>query len=225
MDPEGQLRLLFSKVFQTSNFRGSGPGDSTGCMAPGSPAASGGGGGPSGSSADTCGGPANTNYAFANSFALGLSRGKASLSLSLAIFNDFKHAFPADVATADNAALTGRSDWTWGIVAASYKREPLRFGLGISSYQPALDHATVYPRFPYWDFAGASANNYSQIFISAICAFSPGGYPCPLPLLVVCSRARCSRCRSRACSCRPARVKATSTACSPTRSTSRLSRH
>ena len=35
--------LLFSKAFQTSNFRGSGPGDSTGCMAPGSPAASGGG--------------------------------------------------------------------------------------------------------------------------------------------------------------------------------------
>jgi hypothetical protein len=159
--------LLFSKAFQTSNFRGSGPGDSTGCMAPGSPAASGGGGGPSGSSADTCGGPANTNFAFANSFALGLSRGKASLSLSLAIFNDFKHAFPADAVTADNAALTGRSDWTWGILAASYKLRPhLSVGLGISSYQPALDSRYRYPRFPYWDFAGANANNYSQIFLS-----------------------------------------------------------
>ena len=31
--------LLFSKDFQTSNFRGSGPGDTTGCLAPASPAA------------------------------------------------------------------------------------------------------------------------------------------------------------------------------------------
>lgn len=160
--------LLFSKAFQTSNFRGSGPGDTTGCLAPASPASSGAtAGGPSASSGDVCGGPANTNYGFTNSFAVVLGRGKASLSVSLAIFNDFKHAFPADAATPGNAVPTGRSDSTWGIVAASYKLRPhLSVGLGLSSFQPALDSRYQYPRFPFWDFAGANANNYSQIFLS-----------------------------------------------------------
>jgi hypothetical protein len=160
--------LLFSKGFQTSNFRGSGPGDTTGCLASASPAASGGtSGGPSASSGDVCGGPANTNYGFTNSFALSLSRGKASLSVSLAIFNDFKYSFPSDVATPDNAVATGRSDSTWGIISTSYKLRPhLSVGLGISSFQPALDSRYRYPRFPFWDFAGANANNYSQIFLS-----------------------------------------------------------
>jgi hypothetical protein len=159
--------VLFSKSFQTSNFRGSGPGDTTGCMAPTSPAASGGTSGPSGSSADTCGGPANTNFAFMNSFALSLARGKASLTVSLAIFNDFKYAYPDDAVAPGNAVPRGRSDSTWGIIAAGYKLRPhLSVGLGISSFQPALDSRYRYPRFPFWDFSGANFNNYSQIFIS-----------------------------------------------------------
>jgi len=160
--------LLFSKSFQTSNFRGSGPGDTTGCLAPASPAASGAtSGGPSASSGDVCGGPANTNYGFTNSFAVNLERGKVSLSVSLAIFNDFKYSFPADAATPDNGVATGRSDSTWGIISAGYKLRPhLSVGLGISSFQPALDSRYRYPRFPFWDFAGANANNYSQIFLS-----------------------------------------------------------
>ena len=100
--------------------------------------------------------------------------------MSLAIFNDFKYAFPADAMTADNAAPTGRSDMTWGIVAASYKLRPhLSVGLGISSFQPALDSRYRYPRFPFWDFAGANANNFSQMFFERRW-ISLGGCPCPL---------------------------------------------
>jgi hypothetical protein len=158
--------FLASKAFQTSKFRGSGPGDSTGCMAPSAPAGAT-GGGPSGASADTCGGPLNTNYSFMNGFAATVTRGKASLSVSLSIFNDFKYAFPADALTPDNAVVQGRSDSTWGIAAASYKLRPhLSVSLGISSFQPALDSRYRYPRFPFWDFYGANANNFSQLFVA-----------------------------------------------------------
>jgi hypothetical protein len=158
--------VLFSKAFQTSKFRGSGPGDSTGCLAPTAMAGST-GGGASGASSDTCGGPLNTNYSFMNGFAGTLSRGKASVSVSLSIFNDFKYAFPADAMVPDNAVLQGRSDSTWGIVAASYKLRPhVSVSLGISSFQPALDSRYRYPRFPFWDFSGANANNFSQIFVA-----------------------------------------------------------
>jgi hypothetical protein len=158
--------VLFSKAFQTSKFRGSGPGDSTGCLAPTAMAGST-GGGASGASSDTCGGPLNTNYSFMNGFAASLARGKVSMSVSLSIFNDFKYAFPADAMVPDNAVLQGRSDSTWGIVAASYKLRPhVSVSLGISSFQPALDSRYRYPRFPFWDFSGANANNFSQIFVA-----------------------------------------------------------
>ena len=158
--------LLFSKAFQTSKFRGSGPGDTTGCLGPSSTAGAT-SGGATGSSADACGGPLNTNYSFMNGFAASLARGKASVTLSLSIFNDFKYAFPADAVTPDNSVPMGRSDSTWGIAAASYKLRPhLSVSLGISSFQPALDSRYRYPRFPFWDFSGANANNFSQIFVA-----------------------------------------------------------
>jgi hypothetical protein len=161
--------IMFFKAFQSSNFRGSGPGDTTGCLAPSSPGAPGAtsGGGPSASSADLCGGPANSNFSFTNAFFATLMHGKVALTMSLQIFNDFKYAFPADAVTPDNAVPRGRSDSTWGILALSYKLRPhLSLGFGISSMQPALDSRYQYPRFPFWDFSGGNANNMSQMFFS-----------------------------------------------------------
>ena len=166
------LRLSWSPVFtknlHTSHFRGDGPGDSTGCLAPTSAAAPGAGtGGPTASDADRCGGPANTNFAISNTFGAGLSRGKVSLFVSLYISNSFKYGFPEDAFTAANAVPVGRSDTTWGIIAASYKLSPT-YGLsaGVSSLQPALDSRYRYPRFPFFDVSGgANANNFTQFFV------------------------------------------------------------
>ena len=167
------LTLLWQSVFvkyvQTSHFRGSGPGDTTGCMAPNGGGTGGttSGGSFSSGEGDHCGGPANTNYAFGNTFMASLARGKWSGMMTLYLSNAFKYAFPADVLTNDNAALTGRSDMTWGIVALSYELRPhLSLSAGISSLQPALDSRYRYPRFPFWDFAGGNFNNYSQVFLS-----------------------------------------------------------
>ena len=166
------LRLSWSPVFtkniHTSHFRGDGPGDSTGCLAPTSAAAPGAGtGGPTASDADWCGGPANTSYAISNTFGAGLSRGKASLFVSLYISNAFKYGFPEDAFTADNAVPVGRSDMTWGIIAASYKlTATIRVSAGVSSLQPALDSRYRYPRFPFFDLSGgANVNNFTQFFL------------------------------------------------------------
>jgi len=160
---------VFMKYFHSSDFRGDGPGDTTGCLAP----SSGGGGGygsggaPTGAESDHCGGPANTNFAFGNTFLASLARGKWSGMVSLYISNAFKYSFPSDVLTADNAALTGRQDMTWGIISLSRELRPhLSIAAGIASLQPALDSRYRYPRFPFWDFSGANFNNYSQIFLS-----------------------------------------------------------
>jgi hypothetical protein len=160
--------FLFYKPFQSSHFRGSGPGDTTGCLAPsGAGAAGATSGGPSGASGDHCGGPANTNYSIGNAFFAWLGRDKWSLTVSLQIFNDFKYAFPADALTADNAAVSGRADTTWGVVALGYKlTDRVSLGAGISTLQPALDSRYQYPRFPFWDFSGGTMNNYSQVFFS-----------------------------------------------------------
>jgi hypothetical protein len=167
------LKLLWSSVFikyvQSSNFRGTGPGDTTGCMAPNGGGTGGttSGGSPASGEGDHCGGPANTNYSFGNTFMGSLARGKWSGMITLYISNAFKYSFPADVMTADNAALTGRQDMTWGIISASYELRPhLSLSAGISSLQPALDSRYRYPRFPFWDFAGGNYYNYSQVFLS-----------------------------------------------------------
>jgi len=38
--------------------------------------------------------------------------------------------------------------------------------VGISSFQPALDAESRNLRFPFFDFNGANANNYTQGFVS-----------------------------------------------------------
>jgi hypothetical protein len=161
--------FIFSKYLQTSHFRGSGPGDTTGCLAPDVVPASGvsAGGAPSASDADRCGGPANTNFALQDAFIANLARGKWSLGMTLLIINNFKYPFPNDVLTADNAAVVGRSDQTWGILSVGYQLRP-RIGLsaGLSSLQPALDARYQYPRFPFYDFSGANANNFTSVFVS-----------------------------------------------------------
>jgi hypothetical protein len=158
---------VFTKYLYTSPIRGDGPGDSTGCLAPSSAASNIGSGGPTSSEADRCGGPANTNYALANTFAVGLSRGKASLFVSLYLSNAVKFAFPDDALTADGAVPVGRTDTTWGIIGATYKLRPhMGVSVGISSLQPALDSRYRYPRFPFFDLSGgANANNFTQFFV------------------------------------------------------------
>jgi hypothetical protein len=159
---------VFTKNIHSSNFRGDGPGDSTGCLAPTSAAAPGAGtGGPTASDADRCGGPANTSYAISNTIGAGLSRGKASMFVSLYIANSFKYGFPTDAFTADAAVPVGRTDTTWGIIAASYKIKPnMGVSAGVSSIQPALDSRYRYPRFPFFDLSGgAHYNNFTQFFV------------------------------------------------------------
>jgi hypothetical protein len=164
--------LMAMKYFQSSPYRGSGPGDRTGCLAPSGAGAAGvssggGGAGSAGSEGDHCGGPANTNYAIGNSLLGILGHGDWSLMMSVYLANTFKYAFPADAMTADNGALTGQSDTSWGIIALSYELRPrISLSAGISSLQPALDSRYRYPRFPFWDFAGGNMNNYSQVFFS-----------------------------------------------------------
>ena len=161
--------LVFYKYFQTSDFRGTGPGDTTGCLAPTSAGAPGiSSGAPSTAAADRCGGPANPNYSFGNSFALALSRGKLSAMITLLIQNTFNYSFPDDMLTPSGAVSTGRRDITWGIIAATYQFRP-HFGVtaGISSYQPALDSRYRYPRFPFFDLSGgANYNNFTQFLLS-----------------------------------------------------------
>jgi hypothetical protein len=162
--------VMFYKYVQTSDFRGSGPGDTTGCLAPPSAGAPGvgSGGGPGGSAADRCGGPANANFAFSDAFLATLARGKWSLAVTLLISNTFNYAFPTDVVAPGASVPTGRTDNTWGILAASYQLRPrVAVSAGISSYQPALDARYQYPRFPFFDFtSGANANNFTQLFFS-----------------------------------------------------------
>jgi hypothetical protein len=164
--------LMGMKYFHSSPYRGSGPGDTSGCLAPSGGGAAGvtgggGGAGSAGSEGDHCGGPANTSYAIGNSLLGILGHAKWSLMMSLYLANTVKYAFPADVMTADNGALTGRSDTSWGIVALSYELRPhISLSGGISSLQPALDSRYRYPRFPFWDLSGGNMNNYSQVFFS-----------------------------------------------------------
>lgn len=174
-DPSRQWSLnvswgfIFSKYVQTSHFRGNGPGDTSGCRAPGSLPASGAssGGTPAASEGDQCGGPANTNFAFQQAFVTSLARGKWSVGATLLVINSFKYAFPTDVFTADPAVSLGRSDQTWGIMSLGYQVRPqIGVSIGLSSLQPALDSRYRYPRFPFFDFAGANANNYTSVFVS-----------------------------------------------------------
>jgi hypothetical protein len=88
--------------------------------------------------------------------------------MTLLIQNTFKYSFPTDMFTPANGVNTGRSDITWGILAASYRLRPhLGVSIGLSSYQPALDSRYRYPRFPFFDLSGgANANNFTQLMFA-----------------------------------------------------------
>jgi hypothetical protein len=163
--------LVFNKYVQTSEFRGSGPGDTSGCRAPASASLGGAttsGGDPSVSSADRCGGATNPNFAFANSFILSLARGKWSLITTFIINNSFAYDIGSDQYTAAGAVAQGRTDTTWGIIGVGYEVRPhVGLSAGISSLQPALDSRNQNPRFPFFDLSGgANANNFTQVFVS-----------------------------------------------------------
>ena len=174
-DPNRQWSLsvswgfIFSKYLHTSHFRGDGPGDTAGCRAPAALPASGAsaGGAPAASEGDRCGGPANTNFSFQQAFVTNLARGKWSAGATLLVINSFKYAFPTDVFTPDAAVSLGRSDQTWGILSLGYQVRPqIGVSIGLSSLQPALDSRYRYPRFPFFDFSGTNASNYTNVFVS-----------------------------------------------------------
>ncbi|HET6283616.1 MAG TPA: hypothetical protein VFH73_21860 [Polyangia bacterium] len=163
------LGSTFGKYLQTSIYRGNGPGDTSGCRAGQSLPAGGTalGGEISGAASDRCGGPLNTNFAVTSSANVGLSRGRYSLGGTLLLINQFRYAAPDnDALTAAYANHRGRSDATWGIISVGYKiNDHLSASAGLSSYQPALDSRYQYPRFPFFDFSGTNANNFTQVFV------------------------------------------------------------
>jgi hypothetical protein len=169
----------FAKAVRTSDLRGNGPGDSTGCRKAGIAGYT---GGPGAAENDRCGGPLNTSYAFTTSGALALSRGRYSLSMSLIVLNEFKYSINPDayvatcasssaaapgLAMTDCAVPMGRTDITWGIIAAGYDiNDHFSLSVGLASYQPALDSRYQNLRFPFFDFSGgANANNFTQLLV------------------------------------------------------------
>jgi len=172
--PETQFKLsvslieIFTKYFHTDEVPGNSAGESSGCRTtatPGTATAS--ADGPSVSVSDRCGGPVNSSYGLRHAGVIALARGKLGLSLTLLVDNSFRYAIPRDSLTADKAVDTGRSDVTWGIVALSYSLdEHLALGVGLSSLQPALDAESKNLRFPFFDFSGGTANNFTQAFAS-----------------------------------------------------------
>jgi hypothetical protein len=157
----------FAKALRTSAVRGNFPGDTSGCRTTGPAGFT---GGPGAAESDRCGGPLSTSYSITSSGSVALSRSRYSLSVSLIVLNEVKYSIDADtyqkiVAMSDQVP-TGRNDITWGIIAAGYDiTEHLALGVGLASYQPALDSRYRYLRFPFFDFSGANANNFTQLFV------------------------------------------------------------
>jgi hypothetical protein len=158
----------FAKAIRTSDIRGSGPGDTTNCRSSGP-----GGfvGGPGAAEDDRCGGPLSTSYSFTSSLATALSRGRYSLSISLIVLNDFKYTideatynmFPVEQ---QDEIRTGRVDSTWGVISLGYDiNDHFSLSVGLASFQPALDSTYQHLRFPFFDFSGANANNYTQVLV------------------------------------------------------------
>jgi hypothetical protein len=160
-----------AKPLYTSEFRGLGPGDTTNCrvmVAAGAP------GGLTNAQDDRCGGPLNTNFAISETGVVTLSRGRYSFTASLGIFNSFK--FSVDSTTAmkvlqsplntTNQAAVGRTDMTWGILGAGYDiTDKLNFEVGVATIQPAMTSDYKSLRFPFFDFYGTNASNFSQVFV------------------------------------------------------------
>ena len=156
----------FTKYVHSQDFRGVTPGDSSNCrdFAPGAVSF-----GPDGAPAasDTCGGPINPSFGVRSAIVLGLARGKWTLGTTMLIDNTFLHDVPADMYTDVHAVDRGREDATWGIIGLTYSiNDHFAVNAGISSQQPALDSRMQGLRFPFFDFSGGNANNFTQAFLS-----------------------------------------------------------
>jgi hypothetical protein len=157
----------FAKAIRTSDLRGAFPGDTTGCRTVGPNGYT---GGPGAAENDRCGGPLNTSFAFTTSGALALSRGRYSLSMSLIVLNEFKYSVAPDnmayMIAQQYQYPTGRADITWGIVSAGYDiNDHFSLSLGMASYQPAMTSDYKSLRFPFFDFYGGNANNFTQFLL------------------------------------------------------------
>ena len=165
------LRLTYTfvayKYFQTSDFRGSGPNDTTGCLAPPSGGAPGASGGPGavgvGRPIVAAVRPTRTSRS-SNGIIASLSRGKWSVGMTLLVQNIFNHSIPPDMFTSTNGAARAQSDTTWGIVSPATSCAPTS---GCPPASPACSPRSIaryrYPRFPFFDFSGgANCNNYTQ---------------------------------------------------------------
>lgn len=157
----------FSKALRTSAIRGNFPGDSTGCRTTGPAGFTGGAGA---ADTDRCGGPLSTSYSFTNSLTTALAHGRYSLSGTLIVINEFRYTVDPTTWTGPTSMLntvpTGRSDWTWGLVALGYDvSDHFAVQAGLASFQPALDSRYQNLRFPFFDFSGGNANNFTQVFL------------------------------------------------------------
>jgi hypothetical protein len=162
------LGSTFTKSLRTSAIRGNFPGDTSGCRVGGPSGSQAGGAGPA--DTDRCGGPLSTSYTFMSSANASLSRGRFSLTSTLIVINEFRYSIDPNVwgsaLSTTNTIPAGRSDWTWGIVAVGAElTDHLSLAVGVASYQPALDSRYQNLRFPFFDFSGANANNFTQVFV------------------------------------------------------------
>jgi hypothetical protein len=175
-DPAGKkwqidvsLGSTATKFIQTSKYRGEYPGDTTNCrLSPGNFTSGQVGaatdlGAAAGS--DHCGGPLNANYSFTTAANATLTRRRVSLSMTLIVINQFQYSVPLDQQFAVHGVQTGRTDSTWGLISLGYDvTDHFAIAIGMSSYQPALDSTYSHIRFPFFDFSGPNANNYTQFF-------------------------------------------------------------
>jgi hypothetical protein len=161
----------FSKPIYTSETRGLSPGDTTNCHQGGPAGAP---GGLASAQDDRCGGPLNTNFAISETGIVTLSHGRYSLTASLGIFNSFK--FSVDQSTymnivssplnTQNQAPVGRTDMTWGILAAAYDiTDKINLEIGLATIQPAMSSDYKSLRFPFFDFSGTNASNFTQVLV------------------------------------------------------------
>jgi hypothetical protein len=161
-----QLAAMVIKNINTSVLRGNGPGDTTGCMTLPPATTQTSAADPGAASSDRCGGPLNTSVSLLSAASVTLSRSHWSLAATLFLNNNFRYTAPADAFSSTNTPL-GREDLTWGILALGYEVRPhVTASVGVSSQQPALDARYRYPRFPFFDFSGTNANNFTQFFAS-----------------------------------------------------------
>jgi hypothetical protein len=162
------LSGVFTKYLYTSDLRGNGPGDSSGCRAylPAGLAA-GSSGGPTAGESDRCGGSVNTNFSLTTSGTVSLSKGKWNLAVILLVANSFRYRVSANAEASLPQSDVGRADTTWGIVSLGYSfNDHVGVSVGLSSFQPALDSGYKSLRFPFFDSSGTNANNYTQGFAS-----------------------------------------------------------